>query len=332
MGDLVQISFDDYEQPETIKFGCVTLGSFDTLPLEWLVLGFQDTRAVASMTNDVRGNNDHVRISVYRFPEKLNKFERTFDEEVEFDKFSKFKKPCKIDGLAHDHRMLALEQIPSDWQHEAYAPAKNRILHVYRSSDFAITVRFLLRQGKLLEYQPFLDIARLLSLQLDQWVIDKPALILKPRTDVVDLCLSDELLAEIRDGTQRAYGHLRLAPGQITGESLITAINDFVDLQINTGVKKNRAIDLAIDLGTLWGQVLCDEAGWEWRSLVIGNKPAVYCVAKPDRSHCISPTHFLLRMLQLKGPDAENTTLLTYNLLKDSTQLDAPPGAYRWIG
>ncbi len=332
MKDLVQIDFDDYQLPETIRFGCVTINSFDTLPVKSLVLHPQDTRAVAVIGSDPRGGNDHIKVCVYRFPEILGKFDRPFEGDVEWDKSSKFKKPCKIDGLPLDPGMLALEQVPSDWQHEVYAPSKSWIFHVYRCSDAAVTVRYVLGQGKMLECQLFLDFARLLSLELDQWVVDKPELTLKPRTDVVDLSLTDEVVEELRDGIERAYQHLDLVPGQIAGKALISAINDFVDLQIKEGIKKKLAIDLAVDLGSLWGQVLCEESGWEWRSIADGNDQAVYCVANPERSYCISPTHFLLRMLQLKGPDAENTTLLTYNMLNYPDHLDAPPGAYRWIG
>jgi hypothetical protein len=43
------------------------------------------------------------------------------------------------------------------------------------------------------------------------------------------------------------------------------------------------------DLGFLWGQIVCDELGWHWSILNIGDEPPAYGVISPEQGCVLFP-------------------------------------------
>ena len=80
-------------------------------------------------------------------------------------------------------------------------------------------------------------------------------------------------------------------------------------------LKKDAVLDLAVNLGCLWGQTVCDELGWEWCCLMLGDGRETYVIVTPNRSHIVSPMDFVLEQLQKRLPE-ENTSMLLFNMLK----------------
>jgi hypothetical protein len=93
-----------------------------------------------------------------------------------------------------------------------------------------------------------------------------------------------------------------------------------------------RVEDLAIDLGCLWGQTVCDAKGWTWCALNMESGKKSYVVGDPKRSHVVAPMDFLLRMLRKRGENAENTTLLLYNMIMAGELEKGVSKSYRVVG
>ncbi len=105
---------------------------------------------------------------------------------------------------------------------------------------------------------------------------------------------------------------------QAEPEQVIKAIDQFV-FNTQQGKRPNLgkfpAEDLPFALGTLWGQQLVREFGWQWGMITFhdhGNSTAPG-VLSPDRSLAIYPIHFLIGALRDAGVDA--TVELSFNML-----------------
>ena len=90
-------------------------------------------------------------------------------------------------------------------------------------------------------------------------------------------------------------------------------------------------LDLAVNLGCLWGQTVCDELGWEWCCLMLGVGRETYVIVTPNRSHMVSPMDFVLEQLQKRLPE-ENTSMLLFNMLKGKKFGSAKPNSYMHVG
>jgi hypothetical protein len=87
--------------------------------------------------------------------------------------------------------------------------------------------------------------------------------------------------------------------------------------------------ELALTLACVWGQIICQELGWEW-ALVTFHEGDFYAIVTRNRSHAILPLHYFDDLL--KDPEADPTSLLIYNMLKASDLPLAEAGVYRLLG
>lgn len=65
--------------------------------------------------------------------------------------------------------------------------------------------------------------------------------------------------------------------------------------------------------GSLWGEQLCRQFGWEWRKIVFGDGSVAFGVVSPDRSLAIYPLDFMLGCMQHAGVDV--TVALSFDML-----------------
>ncbi|MEO6435185.1 MAG: hypothetical protein ABIP55_05430 [Tepidisphaeraceae bacterium] len=130
----------------------------------------------------------------------------------------------------------------------------------------------------------------------------------------------------------RGYEHLKLTPGT-SPLKVQRAIRDLID-PIVLGRKKGSAktvADLAVNLGCLWGQTICDIAGWEWCFAKVSGS-AFYAIVTPNRSHVVAPMHFAQAQLKKRSPQ-DNTSLLLFNMIKSGKSLPtAKAKAYMHVG
>lgn len=81
---------------------------------------------------------------------------------------------------------------------------------------------------------------------------------------------------------------------------------------------------LAAALGTLWGEVICREFGWEWAWVREGDIESAGIVA-PTRSHVVFPQPYFYNLLARRGRGP--TSLELYNMIKSGTLPMAEPNS-----
>lgn len=137
---------------------------------------------------------------------------------------------------------------------------------------------------------------------------------------------------DIRLAVGRGYKWLKLKRGRTTPMQVQEAILKTIDSVMDSKKKMTaRAIEnLAINLGCLWGQTVCDEIGWEWCFATIGDEN-VFAVAPPNRSYVVAPMGFVQTQLQ-KRPPEDNTSLLLFNMVVGGSLPKAKAGAYITVG
>ena len=131
---------------------------------------------------------------------------------------------------------------------------------------------------------------------------------------------------------QRGRALLKLTPKASTKKTQ-EAIRDAIDAT-SLGKKKlskKAAIDLAVNLGCLWGQTVCDALSWQWCCLKLADGSETCVIVTPSRSHMVSPLDFVLEQLQKRLPE-ENTSMLLFNLLKSKKLDPAKAKSYMRVG
>jgi len=78
--------------------------------------------------------------------------------------------------------------------------------------------------------------------------------------------------------------------------------------------------------GSLWGEQLCRQFGWEWRKVVFGDGSVAFGVVSPDRSLAIYPLDFMLGCMQDAGVDV--TVMLSFNMLLAGSIPELPSRSY----
>ncbi len=118
-------------------------------------------------------------------------------------------------------------------------------------------------------------------------------------------------------------------PAAATAQDLVEAVDQCVyDLQQGKGPKFGPDDDPEMTLGSLWGQQLVRELGWEWAAVTFHEHDDAKAVGvfSPDRALAIYPFHFIYGCLENA---AEVTIMLSFNLLVDGSKVPKlPPGSY----
>lgn len=78
--------------------------------------------------------------------------------------------------------------------------------------------------------------------------------------------------------------------------------------------------DVAVGLGVLFGQFICDSYGWKWRAVGKNKENFIISVVSPDDCFCIFPLNYMNRILSARSSQSDekedNTILLLYNMLE----------------
>jgi hypothetical protein len=85
---------------------------------------------------------------------------------------------------------------------------------------------------------------------------------------------------------------------------------------------------MAVFLGTVWGQMVCKELGWEWCALTRQGSDEFLAIASPDRAYAMSPVGYLGQQI---SPQAENTVALLFNMLRAGKLPPARARQYRML-
>ncbi len=110
-----------------------------------------------------------------------------------------------------------------------------------------------------------------------------------------------------------------------SAERLTKAVDEFVfEWQKGNRPDVPDEDDLSLTLGSLWGQQLVRELGWEWASVTFHNHDDAQAVGvfSPDRALAIYPFHFIYDCLE---NDAPVTIMLAFNMLIDGSRIPTLP-------
>lgn len=334
MSDSIQFDMNKYRLPRVVACGFVETRSAHLLPLREVAYdGTSDHHLGLTLwgkTSGRAGDVSLLSIEMYRLP----KGRAEFDSKVKFFGDERKKWARLPEGVRFGPTILAPQGVPVSWVHDGFPRSGHDVIHAYASQRQAMLIRY--RGKKMLDNDLFRRVNRNLSVVEGRWEAAPPAC--RPRAGLkpgaIERPLKLNVVNEVSEAIQRGYDYLKLKPGRAKPAKVRQAIYDAVDRLIaaKRRVPAEQADDLAIDLGCLWGQSLCDSLGWAWCQLKYGRGPAAYAVVSPDRSFAVAPMAYLLRQIGQRGPGADNTTLLLFNMVEAGAVPRSRPQAYKMLG
>jgi hypothetical protein len=206
--------------------------------------------------------------------------------------------------------------------------------------DYGLSVYCVERSGKVKdgEFKALLEANGLTGLDFELvWTDGKGPKTRAPVRRAIEPQITDRPLSknEERDidlSIKRGLEYLKLdaksSPQQIHG-AMLEAI-DPIALG-RKKVSKRVETDLAVNLGCLWGQTVCDALGWEWCFVTLESGAGTYVIVPPNRSHMVAPMDFIQTQLQKRLPE-ENTSMLVFNMLKGRSFPRAKAKTYLHVG
>ena len=110
-------------------------------------------------------------------------------------------------------------------------------------------------------------------------------------------------------------------------ESKIHKIDEFMFNPPDTGVLRGKDswVDISLPVGSLWGELMVDEFGWDWLDVELDDGTKVYGVFSKDRSLCIYPWHFVFAIIER---NSEVTIELAWNMLVEGKIPAQPENGY----
>lgn len=136
--------------------------------------------------------------------------------------------------------------------------------------------------------------------------------------------IGEELLSNFAQSADQAALLLGLS-AQASAAEVVSAIDDFVYAwQKGQRVQVSKDDDLSLLLGSLWGQQLTRELGWQWAGVTFHDfeDSKAVGVFSPDRALAIYPLHFVYGCMENSAPV---TILLSFNLLVDGSRIPPLP-------
>ena len=150
---------------------------------------------------------------------------------------------------------------------------------------------------------------------------------------VQERALSQEELDEFADYTNRAMTNLGLAASKADPGAIVQAVEDFVErwqAKRRNPLKQLLArgpssVDVALGLGSVWGNQLVRQFGWQW-TCIQQDDQELYAVVSPDRSLAVYPTYFIKACLD--DPRVDCTAMLSFNMLEAGKVTGLPAQGY----
>ncbi len=119
------------------------------------------------------------------------------------------------------------------------------------------------------------------------------------------------------------------APDPDRLQSLISQAVDLYRKQ-DDALRTASLMDASVSLGSLWGQVICDQMGWTWVAIVTDPLNLNYAVVSSNRSHIIYPLHFIKDLLA--DPAREQNSLALYMQVRTGALPPANDHEYSLLG
>ncbi|MEZ6081394.1 MAG: hypothetical protein R3C09_11010 [Pirellulaceae bacterium] len=142
--------------------------------------------------------------------------------------------------------------------------------------------------------------------------------------NITEVNIDAELVGNIEFSAQEAASLLGL-DADATALDRVRAVDKFVYAwQKGERPQTAEGEDLSMTLGSLWGQQLTSELGWQWAAVTFHDfeDSKAVGVFSPDRALAIYPFHFVYGCMENSAPV---TILLAYNLLVDGSKIPPLP-------
>lgn len=94
--------------------------------------------------------------------------------------------------------------------------------------------------------------------------------------------------------------------------------------------RESAIIDVSVALGSLWGQVICDQMGWTWVLVKMEDENEYYGVVTPNRSHLIFPLNFISDLID--DPKREQCSLTLYAAIRNGELPESSERKYVVLG
>ena len=134
---------------------------------------------------------------------------------------------------------------------------------------------------------------------------------------------------DINNAATAALHHLTISPND-TPPNQVAALIEFVDQSRKKRLNHAKRLDLASELGLLYGNLVCAKSGWTW-CIVSEEGEEFLAIGPADRSVILGPVRYIYEQLGL--PRREDTTvLLLFNMISGGDLPEAKPSDHYLIG
>lgn len=328
MGDQ-NIDMTERKLTKTVRLGFMRLSKADELPLRETIVNYSDPHEVdITFWGDTPPPWDDetlVSIRMFRLPDG----EREFQRQIEFFGHKRRKRTKLPEGVPFDDSVLRLS-FPASWTHQAFARSARDFIHTYHNDQLAMLIRLRGEEGNILDNPLLQGIQKNLRFVEEQWITE--ALKSRPRRSAVRKTtvqnLDAETQGEIDDAILNAREYLTLGKKR-KPETITVAIYSAIEEVRNTKVSAEEKRELAIDLGALWGQTVCQAAGWKWKLVPDDDGDPIPAVCRPRARHVVAPISLMYDWL--KNKRSENTSLLLFNMIVAKKLPPAPRDTHCWL-
>lgn len=142
---------------------------------------------------------------------------------------------------------------------------------------------------------------------------------------ITEVLLDPETVTQLHEVAAEAASFLGVDLLTDTPATIIERIDECV-YRTQKGDGPTLPDDEQIDafLGTLWGEAMVKEFGWNWSKVIFHEYDDAEAVGvfSPDRSLAIYPFHFIYGCVE---NDAPVTIMLAFNILKDGSRVPKLP-------
>lgn len=146
--------------------------------------------------------------------------------------------------------------------------------------------------------------------------------------------ISPNVQADLEDWIVYGRSNLGLSKQSSPAETVKT-VGDFIDSwqekrrNSNEVDEPKTVSDTVLSLGSLWGDAVCQELGWQWACLEYEGQD-FYAVVSPNRALACFPFNNIDTLLQ--DPESDNGSILLFNMLKAGDVPNTEPHQYLTIG
>jgi hypothetical protein len=324
-----QIDMSGIRLKPDLEIGCCRLSHANTLPLSETFICLSPSEVSITFWGDTQAPWDGitlVNVFMFKHPRGRKEFERN----QEFFSSNRKKRARLPEGVPFSEDILAIKKVPPSWNHTGFARSGRDFIHVYDSKRFGILVRFLGKEGTILDNPLIQRVHRNLRFVEDQWIVKYPET--EPRrrsaSQPKGVELSPEIQAEIEAAASRARATLQLRP-KAKPQKVVQAIHDCIETFRNEKRSRVDRDDLSIELGALWGDALCIAKQWRWVSVVAKGKTGITAVVNENGSFAVDPFSLFHRIL--KSKKANNNALLLFNMIDAGRMPETADNSYVWL-